>query len=196
VISSPPSGLERRREALDERALLARARKRRELASARADDPFETLAGALQRPVQGHFGDAEHLGDLACAEGEHVAQDEHGALARRQSLQPGNEREPDRLPRLVASLGLLQAIGHAFEQDVREGLEPDRLAEASRRRRRGGPAGGACGAGGRRPRARSAFSERFVAIRYSQVRSEERPSKRSCACQAASSVSFTMSSAS
>ena len=62
---------------------------------------------ALQRSVHGDFGDAEHLGDLARAEGEHVAQDEHGALTRGKSLQPGNEREPDRLSRFVSSLGLL-----------------------------------------------------------------------------------------
>ena len=69
---------------------------------------------------------------------EHVAQDEHGALTRRESLQPGNEREPDRFSRFVSSLGLLDAVGDAFEQDVWIGLEPDGLAEASRRRRHGG----------------------------------------------------------
>ncbi len=73
----------------------------------RARDLVETLARAVQRPVHGHFGDAEHLGDLACAEGEHIAQDEHGALARRKALQPGDEREPDCFSRFVASLGLL-----------------------------------------------------------------------------------------
>ena len=77
------------------------------LALARWGDRFERLARALQRPIHGDFGDAEHLGDLACAEGEHVAQDEHRALPRRESLQPGNEREPDRFPRLVTSLRLL-----------------------------------------------------------------------------------------
>ena len=76
-------------------------------ALARRCDLFESPARAVQRPGHGHLGDAEHLGDLARAEREHVAQDEHSALPRREPLQPGNEREPDRFPRLVASFRLL-----------------------------------------------------------------------------------------
>ena len=38
-------------------------------------------------------------------EAEHVAQDQHGALARRQVLQRGDERELDALALLVAGLG-------------------------------------------------------------------------------------------
>ena len=51
-------------------------------------------------------------------------------------------------------------------------------------------------AAGRRRAARSASRQRFVAIRYSQVRTEERPSKPARFRQAASKVSCTWSSAS
>src|SRR5580658_6720821 len=48
----------------------------------------------------------------------------------------------------------------------------------------------------RRPRLRSMSMQTFVAIRYSQVRSDERPSKRPCSRQARIIVSCTASSAS
>jgi hypothetical protein len=99
--------LERCREAVDELALRPRARQRRMLAPARRGDRFECLARALERSVHGDFGDAEHLGDLAGVEGEHVAQDEYGALSRRESLQAGDECKSDRFSRFVASFGLL-----------------------------------------------------------------------------------------
>ena len=54
-------------------------------------------AGALQRAVDRRDGGLEQLGDLGRAPVEHLAEDQHGALLRRQVLQRGDEREPDRV---------------------------------------------------------------------------------------------------
>src|SRR5205809_1036869 len=106
-------------------ALLARAGQGRELPLPRRRDLLEPLACALQRSVRGRFGDAERLGDLRRTESEDVAQYQDRAVTRRQALQSGDERESDRLPRFVPSLGLKCVIGNAFEQNVWVGLEPD-----------------------------------------------------------------------
>ncbi len=73
-------------------------------------------------------------------EAEHVAQDEYGALARREVLQTRHERERDGLLGLVARRGTRRRIGNPLEQRVRVRLEPRDLGEALRRmanRRRG-----------------------------------------------------------
>ena len=64
----------------------------------------ERLAGALQRAVDRGDRRVERLGDLACREAEHVAQDQHRALARRELLERGDERQLDALALLVARL--------------------------------------------------------------------------------------------
>ena len=58
---------------------------------------LERRPGALERAV--HRGDArlEQLRDLGGLPAEHLAQDQHRALAGRKMLQRGHEREPDRL---------------------------------------------------------------------------------------------------
>ena len=70
----------------------------------------------------------ERLGDLAGREAEHLAQDERGALARRQELQGDDEGQLDALALLVARVGsgALVALGRAL---VGIGLDPDRLDE-------------------------------------------------------------------
>jgi hypothetical protein len=60
---------------------------------------------------------------------QHVAQDEHCTLARREPLKSGHECESDRFARLVPGLRLLRAVSQAFEQDVRVRLEPNRFAK-------------------------------------------------------------------
>jgi hypothetical protein len=70
-------------------------------------------------------------------EAEYIAQHKRGALQRRQLLQPGDKRERGRLLRLVARRRIGGGVGQAFEEDVRVGLEPDRLGAARRRRRLG-----------------------------------------------------------
>jgi hypothetical protein len=67
-------------------------------------------------------------------ETEDIAQDQGGALARRQDLESGHERQRDGFPRFVHAL---RAGGHAFEiveQCVRVWLEPDRFPQARRLR--------------------------------------------------------------
>jgi hypothetical protein len=79
-----------------------------------------TLQGALHRLG----GDVQHRGHLVGAEIQDVAQDEHRDLPGREGLQGGDEGQGDRLAALVTRLRV--------EQGVREGLQPDDLAEAAR----------------------------------------------------------------
>ena len=93
---------------------------------------LERRARAAQQAVDRWRGGIEHLGDLPGAEAEHVAQHEHRALLRREMLKADDERQRDRLFRLVARLRSGSLVGDALEQDVWVGLEPDRLAVAGR----------------------------------------------------------------
>jgi hypothetical protein len=63
--------------------------------------------GALQDAVDGVGRGVEGLAHLAGREPEHVAQDEHGALARREVLERRDECELDALALLVARIGRL-----------------------------------------------------------------------------------------
>src|SRR4029453_12840696 len=129
-------------------------------------------------------------------EPEDVAQDEDGELARRQGLQGGHEGQGDGFGLLVAGLRAERHVDRSLEPRVGERLEPDDLAEPGRLR---GfdlcpgplPWGASGGRGGG-----SALGHRLVGIRYSQVRSEERPSNPPRPRQAVSSVSWRASSAS
>ena len=134
------------------------------------------------------------LGHLAGVEPEDVAQDEHGELARRQDLQGGHEGEGDGFGLLVAGLGAGRQGGRTGQERVGVRLEPDGLAEPGRLGWL--DPGNVPRLAGRRLAVRSALRHRLVAIRYSQVRSEARPSNPPRPCQAASSVSCTASSAS
>jgi hypothetical protein len=91
------------------------------------------VQGALHRG----FAHLEHARDLRRAEAEHVAQDEHRALSRRQVVQGGRERQADRLLELVARLGPGRRVGDRVEQRVRVRLQPQRFATAGGFRRRG-----------------------------------------------------------
>ena len=127
---------------------------------------------------------------------EHVAQHQHGALPGRQALQPGHERQRERLPGLVAGLGTGRGVGQVVEERVRVGLQPQRLAPAGWARAGGSEYRYRLAVSGRRPVSRSAFRHRLVAILYSQARIEARSSNPSSPRQAASRVSCSMSSAS
>jgi hypothetical protein len=48
-------------------------------------------AGALERAVDRRDAHVEQAGDLGGGPADHVAQDQHGALARRQELDRGQE---------------------------------------------------------------------------------------------------------
>ena len=57
----------------------------------------ERRARPLQRAVDRGDARVEELGHLARLPAQHLAQDQHGALPRRQVLERGDERQPDRL---------------------------------------------------------------------------------------------------
>ena len=137
---------------------------------------------------------SQHVRHLGGPEAQHVPEHERGPLPRRQVLDGGHEGERDRLFGLVLRFGPRLRIGESLEQVVRVGLQPHRLTPPGRldgeEIRPGGHGSG------RRSLARSAFRHRFVAIRYSQVRSEARCSYWPSPRQAASKVSCKMSSAS
>src|SRR5213075_878701 len=61
---------------------------------------------------------------------ENVAEDEHRALWWRQMLKADDEPQFDCLFGLVASLRAGRLVGDALQHDIREGLQPDRLAVA------------------------------------------------------------------
>ena len=76
--------------------------------------------------------ESEHARHLAGVESEHVAQDEHRELARRQDLQGGHERQRDGFGLLVAGLRAGRHAGRVLQQGVGKRLEPDDLAEPGR----------------------------------------------------------------
>jgi hypothetical protein len=157
---------------------------------------LERRPRALQRAVDRRHRRVQRLGDLLGREAEDLAQDEHRALGRRQVLERDDERELDALALLVARVGAGQAVGQP-ERLVRVRLDPhgldQRLARADPRVRRRAvvdrqhPAWAGAG---------SASRQVFVAIVYSQERSELRPSKRGSARHARSDASCRASSAS
>ena len=99
---------------------------------------LDRRAGADERAVHRRRGGIEHRGDLGGGEPQHVAKHEHGALAGREAMKRGEERERYRLAGLVAGLRTGRAVDDAFEQRVGIGLEPQHLAVA------GGLRGGGC----------------------------------------------------
>ena len=145
---------------LDELAQLLVAERAQGLLLALLGKPLlDRRAGALQRAV--HRGDAgvERVRGLLCREAQHLAQDQHRALVRRQQLQGGDEGELHGLALLVAGVRGGVAVLDA-EGLVREGLDPDRLhqrlADAAVRvgRRARSRSAGSAWAAGRSHRAR------------------------------------------
>ena len=115
----------------------------------RSRSSLEFGSGARSRPVAGRrdsnaararrsrlLTDASLVSSISAtsagAVAQHVAQHEHRALLRREMLKADDERQRDRLLRLVARLRSGSLVRHALEQDVGVGLEPDRLAPAGR----------------------------------------------------------------
>ena len=142
---------------------------------------------ALQRAVHRRGRRVERRGDLARGEPEHVTQEQHCPLARRQVLERGDERELDS-SRAARS-------GPRAEPSV-TASEPHRLDQrplGSIVRIAGRPVVDGKQALGRRS---IILRHTFVAMRYSHERSELRPSKPGSPRQARSSVSWTASSAS
>ena len=174
--------------ALDDRAHLARRR-------ARAASPAGCARAAARRPPCGRAAarcrprprSSRASRRPPRREAQHVAQDQHRALARRQVLQRGDERELDRLALLVAGLGPGAAVRDLERSSGTARPRPTRPAARRARRadRRPARSPAAAPASGRRSISRRQV---LVAIRYSHERSELRPSKRGEARQARSSV--------
>jgi hypothetical protein len=97
--------------------------------SLKARPVFDADACASQCAVHGRGGHVEQRGYLGGGQSDGVAQQERGALARRQLLQGGDEREPCRL-----------AAGHhvgriGCEREIGDRLEPGHLGSPRRQRR-------------------------------------------------------------
>ena len=90
--------------------------------------PDALLEGALDRLD----GRVQHVGHLAGAVSEYVAQDKYGELARRQDLQGGDKGQGDRFSLLVTGLRAGRQAGGTLQERVGEWLEPDDLAEPGR----------------------------------------------------------------
>src|SRR2546430_3115225 len=84
-------------------------------------------AGSLEGAVDRFDGHIQHLGRLAGAVSEDVAQDQDGDLAWRQQLQGGHEGQRDGFGLLVAGLRPGRLAGGALEEGVRERLQPGGL---------------------------------------------------------------------
>ena len=184
-------------EALDDLAqALVVQRAEQRLLAALGKPLVHRLVGALQRAVDPGRRRLERLGDLARREAEHVAEDEHGALTRRQVLERRDEGELDALallvPRLRAGEPFLEAErshpDRAAPRRSRPGARPGRRGGRRRgRSRSGAPAwAGARARGGRRSsrshgaRSGASFAPRTGAARArrSAARPGARPRRR------------------
>ena len=87
-------------------------------------------AGALQRGVDRGDAGVEQLGDLGRLPAQHLAQDQHRALARRQVLERVDEGEPQRLARG----GELGGVGLGPRSCASPGSARARRPRAARRR--------------------------------------------------------------
>ena len=105
-------------------------------------------AGALQRAVDGRDTRVEQLGDFGRVPAENLAQDQHRALARREMLQGGDERQADRFSGGRDLTGIAIEVEHVGVGDGRhpcvlgEDLGERRLVGRGRRaqiHRRGPP---------------------------------------------------------
>ncbi len=123
-------------------------------------------AGAFERAVDRVDGRVEHRGDFDGVIAEHLAQDQHGTLARGQQLQRGDEGERDRFVLLIARLGTqdLAASRWRFRGSA-SGYGSSHTTSPSRL----GSGGSTCGMShsfaGRRLAERSALRQRLVAMR-------------------------------
>jgi hypothetical protein len=141
-------------------------------------------AGALQGAVDGGWRGIQRLGGLGGVEAHHLDREERGALPWRQALQCGEEGEPDGVAAVVVG-------------ERREGRAPGDVGGRTALRAVGR---GGAEIGRNQPARQGASGQRVeaarVAMACSQVESEARPSKLARCCQARSSVSCAMSSAS
>lgn len=90
-------------------------------------DPImiELGTGTLQQTVHRGWGGLQHGRNLGCAEHEHLAQYQDGALARGKALQRGDERQPDAVTLRHFGEGILG--GRGAEHGVRKRFQPRKL---------------------------------------------------------------------
>ena len=91
------------------------------------------LVGALQGAVDRGGRCLEYLGGFARRETEHVTEDQHRPLSRRQVLQRGDEGELDALAQLIARVGRGVPVPQP-EPLVGDRLDPHRLDQRLARR--------------------------------------------------------------
>ena len=75
------------------------------------------LASSLQRAVGSGHAELEQLGALRRLPAEDLAEDQHGALLRRQVLERGDERQPDRL---AGDRDICRVAARRRDHDVRD----------------------------------------------------------------------------
>ena len=185
--------LERVDVAVEQRALHRRRRARRVSASS-ISDGLEGRARALQGAVHRRDRGVEQLGHLGRLPAQDLSEDQHRPLPRRQVLQRGHEREPDRLARLE-HLGGIAALGH--HAIVGHGQDPHVLRAAGRAAGCPRIVAGASSIGrARRSLPPSMSRQTFVTMLYSHERNDDRPSNCSKLFHARRNASCTASSAS
>ena len=108
------------------------SRERAAVALGRRQAALQAGAGPFEGAVDRFDGRVEHVGHLAGVVPEHVAQDQHGELARGQDLQRGDEGQRDGFGLFVAGLGAERHVDRALEEGVGKRLEPHDLAEPGR----------------------------------------------------------------
>ena len=92
-------------------------------------DRFERRPRPLERAVHGRHARVEQLSDLVRLPAKHLAEDQHGTLARREVLQRRDEREADRLVsdgdlRRIAGSRADERVGHGLDpRDLRQGVQ-------------------------------------------------------------------------
>ena len=130
-------------------------------------------AGPPQPAVDRGGRGAQQIRCLGGREFQHVPQDQYRALPGRQMLQRRDESQPDIRPRHGCRGRILPLPG---QQHVRERLQPRHLRPRHQLCLR--VFGGSAQPGRQRPRPRRSIAVRhtLIAIRYSQVRTDERPS--------------------
>ena len=123
------------------RLALFRARRScRPLRAPRREVLLHRCARPLESTVGGGDARLEEGSCLDCRPAEHVADDQRGALPRRQDLQCGEECELDRLALDDDRVGLVVARCDLVQQSVRVRLQPRHLGKGVKGRHLPGPA--------------------------------------------------------
>jgi hypothetical protein len=97
--------------------------------------------GALEGAVDGRHRGLQQLGGLGGAPAQHLPQDEHGSLPRRELLQGHHEGQRHRLALLGDRSRVGAVVGQVVQEPVRVGLQPRHLGTLRSGRDAATPAG-------------------------------------------------------